>query len=72
MRTSDRYDTSPRRRLGLDAKEGIIGGVCAGIARVIDVDVSWVRVATVITAIFFTKIMIAAYLVAWLVLDRHS
>ncbi len=72
MHRSERYTTAERRRLGLDSKEGIIGGVCAGVARAISVDVSWVRVATVITAIFFTKVTIAAYLVAWLVLDRNS
>lgn len=72
MNRSERYTAAERRRLGLDAQEGIIGGVCAGIARAISVDVSWVRVATVIAAIFLTKITVAAYLVAWLVLDRRS
>jgi phage shock protein PspC (stress-responsive transcriptional regulator) len=71
MRSNNSYQPGNRQRLGLDSKAGILGGVCAGIARAIEVDVSWVRVAAIISALFFTKIAVAAYLVAWLVLDRH-
>jgi phage shock protein C len=60
------------RRLGLDSREGLIGGVCAGIARFLNVDVSWVRVAVVVCGIFLPKLTVAAYLIAWLVLDDRS
>jgi len=50
----------------------VIGGVCAGIARTLDVDVSWVRVAVLVCGIFMPKITVAAYLIAWLVLDDRS
>lgn len=71
MHTNHRY-RDDRRRLGLDAKDGLIGGVCAGLARTLEIDVSWVRVGAVVTAIFFTKFAVAAYLIAWLVLDQRG
>ncbi len=69
---SNRYEDSTRRRLGLDSREGIVGGVCAGLARYLGCDVSFVRVAGLVSALFFTKLTIAAYLIAWLVLDRRD
>ena len=58
-----------RARLTLDSKEGWIAGVCAGISNYLETDPAFVRVAVVVAALFFPKLTIAAYLVAWLVLD---
>ena len=58
-----------RDRITLDSKEGWISGVCAGIANYLETDPAFVRVAVVISALFFPKLTIAAYLIAWLVLD---
>ena len=60
-----------RSRLQLDKKNGWIAGVCAGIANYLDTDPAFVRVAVIVTALFLPKIVIAAYLVAWLVLDER-
>ena len=65
-------DDAGRKRIGLDYDRRLIGGVCAGCASYFDVDPAWVRVGAVVTALFFTKIVIAAYVIGWLVLDRHG
>jgi len=57
-------------RLRLDDHHGWLAGVCAGIARRLGTDVAYVRVAAVISLLFFPKVSIAAYLIAWVVLDR--
>ncbi|MFC4223205.1 PspC domain-containing protein [Lysinibacter cavernae] len=43
------------------------GGVCAGVARKMQVETKWVRLFTAIGALFFGS-AIVAYVVAWLVL----
>lgn len=58
-----------RKQITLDSREGWIAGVCAGIANYVDTDPAFVRVAVVISALFMPKVTVAAYLVAWLVLD---
>ena len=59
-----------RRNLTLDSRNGWIAGVCAGIANFFRTDPAIVRVVTVVAALFLTKIVIALYLVAWLLLDE--
>ena len=56
--------------LRLDKHNGIIAGVCAGIARYLRVEPTWVRVGTLIAAIFATKLVILSYLIGWLILDE--
>lgn len=65
-------DTADRNCLGLDYGRRWIAGVCAGFAGYFGTDPALVRVGTVVTGLFFPKIVIAAYLVAWLVLDRRK
>jgi phage shock protein C len=60
-----------RNRLHLDPRHGWIAGVCAGVANHLHTDPAIVRVAVVVTGLFLPKIVIAAYLVAWLVLDAE-
>mgnify|MGYP003572559955 CR=1 FL=1 len=60
-----------RLKLTLDSRQGWIAGVCAGIANYLKTDPAFVRVAVAICALFMPKVTIAAYLVAWLVLDRE-
>jgi len=66
-RETPRQDTgyyAPRRmyRLMYDKK---VGGVCAGLAKYLDVDVTLVRVVTLLIAIF-TGIGFIAYIIAWI------
>lgn len=60
-----------RRRITLDSRNGWIAGVCAGLANFLDTDPAFVRVTVVISALFFPKLTIAAYLIAWLMLDEQ-
>jgi phage shock protein C len=60
-----------RARLHLDKKAGWIAGVCAGLANYFDTDPAFVRVGVIVTALFLPKIVIACYLVAWLLLDER-
>lgn len=67
-----KVDEDGRDCLALDYVRRWIGGVCAGFAGYFDIDPALVRVGTVVTGLFFPKIVIAAYLIAWLVLDRRK
>ena len=58
--------------LRLDPHNAWLGGVCAGIARFLDTDDAVVRVGTVVAGLFMPKIVAAAYLIAWLLLDRRE
>lgn len=64
--------SSSKRRLQLDRERGMIVGVCAGLARYLDVDATWVRIGAIVAAVFLTKAAIAAYLIGWLVLDERN
>ena len=66
------YVNRIRKRVGLDKENGWILGVCAGLASYLRLDSAIVRVGVTIAALFFPKIVIASYLVAWLVLDDRS
>ncbi len=58
-----------RKALHLDKEDGWIFGVCAGMANFLKVDHAVVRVGWVIAGLFATKIVVAVYLIAWLLLD---
>lgn len=59
---------SPLRR---DTSAGVVGGVCAGIARQLGVSPAAVRIAAVALALFFGS-GVAAYLIAWALLPDDS
>ena len=46
-------------------------GVCGGIANYFGISTTWVRLATLVSAIFFTIPTIAGYLLMTLILDRE-
>ena len=64
--------TRLRAQFTLDHKQGWALGVCAGLARSLRLEPTVVRVFTVVAALFFPKVTIAAYLVLWLVLDNRK
>ncbi|MCX7064036.1 MAG: PspC domain-containing protein [Proteobacteria bacterium] len=64
-----RQHSSFKGGLQLDRGNGLIAGLCAGLARYLDVDVMWVRIAAVIGAVLLTKVALGAYVVGWLLLD---
>jgi phage shock protein PspC (stress-responsive transcriptional regulator) len=49
--------------------EKSIAGVCAGFARFFDLDVTFIRIVWLITAIL-TGVGFIAYLVAWIVMPK--
>lgn len=57
-----------RRKLARDPRGGWIAGICAGVARAINVDVALVRVAWVVVTVFAWKLAVAAYIVAWILM----
>ncbi len=59
-------------RLELDSERAWLGGVCAGLSRYLALDEPIVRVGTVVAALFIPKIMVSAYLIGWLILDRRG
>ncbi len=62
---------SDRPPLALDKCRKKIGGVCAGFARYLDVDVVLIRIVWLIVA-FSTGVGFIAYLVAWIVMPSDQ
>lgn len=61
-----------KHRVHLDKDNGWVFGVCAGIATYCHLDPAIIRVGVLVTGLFMPKIVIAAYLIAWLILDDRS
>jgi len=57
-------------QLLLDKKRAWLAGVCAGVARYFDTAPALIRVITLVCALFLTKAVIAAYLIAWFIIDE--
>lgn len=45
-------------------------GVCSGLARTVNLDPALIRVIGIVAALFWPKVMIAGYLVAWLIMTE--
>jgi phage shock protein C len=67
-------DSARRRgRLVRDADEGMLAGVCAGIARHLGLRPRTVRIATLVLLVLFTVPTVVAYaLMAWLAPSERS
>ncbi|MCE2459684.1 MAG: PspC domain-containing protein [Pseudomonadales bacterium] len=61
-----------RSRLARDTRTGWFGGVCAGLGRTLNIDPKFLRAGVVILAVLSPKIVIAAYLVAWILLPAQN
>lgn len=61
-----------RENIRLDSRNGWLAGVCAGLANYFNTDPAIVRVGVIVTGLFVPKLVIAAYLIAWLVLDEET
>lgn len=59
------------RRLVRDRDDRMIGGVCAGLAHYLGVDVTLVRLLTVLGAIFSVGTVAFVYLVAWIMVPER-
>ena len=69
---ANEFTQRPRRRISLDKENGWLFGVCAGLANYLRPDQAIVRVGVTVTGLFLPKMVIAAYLVAWLILDERT
>ncbi len=69
MSTSTSTSTSTRR-LVRSTDDRMIGGVCAGVADYLGLDVTLVRVLVVVGAIFGLGSLVVAYGVAWLLMPE--
>jgi len=67
-----RPGNSETTRLELDRRNGLVVGLCAGLARYLDVEATWIRIAAVIGAVLLTKLAIALYVIGWLLLDDRN
>lgn len=59
------------KRLVRDTHDQMVGGVCSGLAHYLGVDVTLVRLLTVLGAIFSAGSVALAYLVAWILVPRR-
>lgn len=55
-----------------DTQNGWLGGVCAGFGRTLNIDPKFLRAGLVILAVLSPKIVIAAYVVAWILLPAQN
>ncbi len=60
---------APRKRLVRLMREKKIAGVCAGFADYFDVDVTLMRILTLVLAIF-TGVGFIAYIIAWIAMPK--
>lgn len=58
------------KRLFRDSENGMIGGVCAGLAEYLNVDVTWVRLIAVALCFVSLSTLAFAYLILWIVLPN--
>ncbi|MDE5791173.1 MAG: PspC domain-containing protein [Muribaculaceae bacterium] len=60
----------PVKRLFRDSSNGMIGGVCAGLAEYLNVDVTWVRLIAVALCFVSLSTLAFAYIILWIVLPN--
>lgn len=58
------------KRLVRERDDRMVAGVCSGVATYLNVDVTLVRLVTVLGAIFGFGTFILAYLIAWALLPQ--
>ena len=65
------YETAPPRTLSRPVEGRMLGGVAAGIARYLDVDVTVIRILFAVLA-FFGGAAIPVYLAGWLLIPEEG
>lgn len=60
----------PTRKRLVRSQDRMIGGVCAGVADYLRVDVTLVRVVTVVAAVLGLGSVVVAYLLAWVLMPN--
>ena len=67
-----RYSDLDQYQLALDPARKKLGGVCAGLARYLDISTAVVRVVAIVSLVLFTQATLIAYGLAYLILDERS
>jgi phage shock protein C len=69
---SDDYTRSPNpHRLYRNKRNGVVGGVCAGLADYFNADVALIRIVTILLLIFMFPPTVVGYIVAWIVMPER-
>jgi phage shock protein C len=63
-------NTSTTRRLTRRFDDRMVAGVCSGVAAYLGVDVTLVRLLTVVAAIFSVGAVAVAYIAAWILMPE--
>ena len=71
MTTQPLPPAQTRKRLTRNTDDKVIGGVCSGVADYLGVDVTLVRLLTVVGAIFGVGSLVVAYVVAWILMPER-
>jgi len=71
MKFNDRGNMISRDKLYRNTRKGKLLGVCAGLADFYDTDRHLVRILVIVSAVFFTKLTLCAYLIAGLVIPKR-
>jgi phage shock protein PspC (stress-responsive transcriptional regulator) len=58
------------RRLTRNRDDAMLGGVCAGVADHLGLDVTLVRILAVLGAVFGFGSLVVAYVVAWMLMPE--
>ncbi len=61
---------APARKLTKSRDDKVIGGVCGGIAEYTGLDVTLIRLLTVVGVVFGFGSVAVAYIVAWILLPK--
>lgn len=59
------------RRLARSSQDKMLGGVCSGVARYLNVDVNIVRILTAVGAVLGLGSLVLIYLILWAVLPQE-
>lgn len=59
------------KKLTRNTDDKMIGGVCSGVADYFGIDVTLVRVLTVLGAVFGLGSLLVAYVVAWILVPQR-
>jgi phage shock protein C len=62
--------TTTSKRLTRRSNDRMIAGVCSGVADYLGVDVTLVRLLTVVAAIFSVGAVAVAYIAAWILMPE--
>ncbi len=67
------YTRSPNpNRLNRDRDNGMVAGVCAGLAEHFKVEVTWVRIAALVSLLFMAPFTLMGYLIAAVVIPARD